>query len=67
MTQQRFKSIVATGTAALDIILFFLSQYGLLEKLGFTKESWSTFVGLLLVLATNIFAAYNNPTTPDKF
>jgi hypothetical protein len=67
MTQNRLKSIIATGTAVLDLVLFILVQWGLLAKLGLTVESWQTMVGLIVVIATNVFAAYNNPTTADKF
>jgi len=67
MTQNRLKSIVATGTAILDLVLFILVNWGLLGKLGLTIESWQTMVGLMVVIATNIFAGYNNPTAADKF
>jgi hypothetical protein len=67
MTQNRLKSIIATGTAVLDLALFILVQWGMLGKLGLTVESWQTMVALIVVIVTNIFAAYNNPTTADKF
>ena len=67
MTQNRLKSIVATGTAVLDLVLFILVNWGLLGKLGLTVESWQTMVALIVVIATNIFAGYNNPTSKENF
>jgi hypothetical protein len=65
--QNRLKSFVATGTAILDLVLFILVNWGLLDKLGLTVDSWQTMVGLIVAVAINIFAGYNNPTTPNKF
>jgi len=65
MTQNRFKSWVVVVTAILDLVLFILVNFGLLDNIGFTPESWQTMVGMIVVVGTNIFAAINNPTNPS--
>lgn len=65
--QSRFNSWIAVFTAGMDLLLFILTTYGVLGKLGLTPESWQSIVGLLLVVAANIFAAFNNPTSASKF
>lgn len=65
--QSRFKSWVAVFTAGMDLVLFFLISYGVLEKIGLSTEKWQTMVGLIIVVGTNIFAAFNNPTESKRY
>lgn len=67
MTQNRFKSWVVVVTSILNVTLFILVTFGLLEKLNLTVETWQGMVGMLVIVATNIFAALNNPTDAKKF
>jgi len=65
--QSRFKSWVAVFTAVMDLALFFLVTYGVLDKIGMSMENWQTMVGLIIVVGTNIFAAFNNPTESKRY
>ena len=65
--QSRFKSWVVVVTSILDTVLFVLVATGTLAKWGVTVEQWQTVVGMLGVVAANIFAALNNPTSAKTF
>ena len=67
MEQSRLKSWVAVFTAFMDLALFFLISYGVLEKIGLSMEKWQTMVGLMVVVGTNIFAAFNDPTDSKRY
>lgn len=67
MTQNRFKSWVVVVTSILDLALFILVTFGLLDDIGLTTESWQAIVGMLVIVGTNVFAALNNPTSKTSF
>lgn len=63
--QNRFQSWVAVFTSIMDLTLLILTLTGTLKKMGLTEDSWHTIVGLIIVVATNVFAAFNNPINPN--
>ncbi len=63
--QNRLKS-KAAWVSIIALILFILKNYGLLEGIGLTEESYKEFTALLLAVFT-AFGVFNNPTDPDNF
>lgn len=65
MKQSRLKSKVVWGTLA-TLVLFLLKNYGLLEPIGLTSESYKELTTLLLTTLI-AFGVLNNPTDKDKW
>ncbi len=63
--QNRFKSKAAWLSLA-ALILFVLKNYGLLEPIGLTIESYKEFTTLVFAALVS-FGILNNPTDSEKF
>jgi uncharacterized membrane protein len=61
----RLKSPVAWG-ALFVLVGFILKNYGLLEPLGLTPDSYKELTALITATMVS-YGIWNNPTTKDSF
>jgi uncharacterized membrane protein len=60
MKQSRWRSKVAWSAVA-ALVFFILKNYGLLEPIGLTEESFQELTALIFAVLS-AFAIFNNPT-----
>lgn len=64
-TQSRWRSKAAWASVA-ALLLFVLKNYGLLEFIGLTEDSFKELTTLIFSVAI-AFGVFNNPTSKDRF
>ncbi|MFW9968607.1 MAG: holin [Candidatus Odinarchaeota archaeon] len=65
MKQNRFRS-KAAWVAIFALILFILKNYGLLESIGLTADSYNELTTLIFAILS-AFAFFNNPENKDSY